>query len=948
MAYETESALSSGVSNGSTELANPLQNGVYLQANLGSSTDKDYFTFTAVAASLLTLNFDTSVLDVTKHWQVAIVNANGDLVQALSNQNLGAPLVNGANQSGTSLTVDGFTTLPLAGSRFTLVTADADTTVYTATAVTGNLTQTTLSLDVSLPASLADNTRLQFNPAQTLTGGSTSLTAAVNAGVYYVLVSADNAVWDGSDYQLTASWTSTTEIAASNDTKSDAALNGSRLLANVPMSGNLSESTDVDYWVFSTAVASDFSIQFASSAAGSTDEWKIDITDWLENPLANNAGALRAGALATVTIDDAVYATPKTWLVKVSAVSPSAYNTGSYTLMVSGAQLDLNDTPVLTMGAARSSINSNELIDSGVIKSIAVGESSTGVLLTDLFDASDADALQSISSYNFQLERADSNIGAYIQAGQRQIVFNTGAQDAAPDRMSGNLTASEMAIARLIPGTTTGSMTFSLQANDNSGASDGSGSSGWLTETIRLTSQSVGFVVGEPSATTLTENLNPASGVPHSTSFTLKLNSAPTGDVKVYLLDDNQQLDPINALTFTVDNYNQNQTVTVTATQDNLAESGNQTAGLSFLVISNDTDYDGFAIAKKTFTVQDNAAPVFSNPTGLTVNDTSAYDTATTVQSQTALEATDANGDSITFGVLSGTVNAGLSTKAGTYGALTVNTTTGAYSYTPTSNEILNGLSSTVTDVFTVTAFDGTVTSTKSLVVTLNGVDEAPVGTDVTVLAYDWKGHSILKSAQVTVGEATAQSVGTQTTGVEFAGVLGDSVSLTASLSPDGNTHSAVDILDAIAILKMIVGLDINPAGQALSPYQAYAADFDASGEVNINDAIGVLKHIVGLDAPSPAWIFFNEMDSSIPAKASQALTTDALTVPALSQVVTSDASVGLVGVLRGDVNGSWTPADSTPDLDLVANTYFSDLVSSYNLAHPNANVSVAQWGILA
>ena len=36
-------------------------------------------------------------------------------------------------------------------------------------------------------------------------------------------------------------------------------------------------------------------------------------------------------------------------------------------------------------------------------------------------------------------------------------------------------------------------------------------------------------------------------------------------------------------------------------------------------------------------------------------------------------------------------------------------------------------------------------------------------------------------------------------------------------------TDQAVNLQDAIAILKMIVGLEVNGAGKALSPYQALA-----------------------------------------------------------------------------------------------------------------------------
>ena len=46
------------------------------------------------------------------------------------------------------------------------------------------------------------------------------------------------------------------------------------------------------------------------------------------------------------------------------------------------------------------------------------------------------------------------------------------------------------------------------------------------------------------------------------------------------------------------------------------------------------------------------------------------------------------------------------------------------------------------------------------------------------------------------------------------------------------HTHldAAVGLIDAISILKMIVGLKINAGDSPLSPYQAIAADFNRSG----------------------------------------------------------------------------------------------------------------------
>jgi hypothetical protein len=54
---------------------------------------------------------------------------------------------------------------------------------------------------------------------------------------------------------------------------------------------------------------------------------------------------------------------------------------------------------------------------------------------------------------------------------------------------------------------------------------------------------------------------------------------------------------------------------------------------------------------------------------------------------------------------------------------------------------------------------------------------------------------------------------------------------------------------------------------------------------------------------------------------------------------VQGDTAVNLVGVLKGDVNGSWqAPAGST-DLDVLQPNYFDSL-------HNLMNAPLSQWGI--
>jgi len=188
------------------------------------------------------------------------------------------------------------------------------------------------------------------------------------------------------------------------------------------------------------------------------------------------------------------------------------------------------------------------------------------------------------------------------------------------------------------------------------------------------------------------------------------------------------------------------------------------------------------------------------------------------------------------------------------------------------------------------------------------------------VVAYAWKSHALLDAVSFPSSGDIPVLVPVRDVPVDEAVI----------------TNAAVNLQDAIAVLKMIVGLDVNGVGKPLSPYQALAADFDGSGGVNLTDAIGVLKHVVGLTAPAPAWLFVDEADTTMAARATLSPGPVTTTV---STDITTNTSVGLVGILRGDVDGSWTAPAGSTTLDT---SYFSTLVATLN----DGAINTAQWGI--
>jgi hypothetical protein len=214
------------------------------------------------------------------------------------------------------------------------------------------------------------------------------------------------------------------------------------------------------------------------------------------------------------------------------------------------------------------------------------------------------------------------------------------------------------------------------------------------------------------------------------------------------------------------------------------------------------------------------------------------------------------------------------------------------------------------------------------------------IGKTVDFQAYHWKSHALLGDVVISDG---SQTVTTENGLGQFTAVTESTLLVTAERSIPALeadiTSAAVNLQDAIAILKMVVGLDVNGSSKALSPYQALAADFNGDGVVSLTDAIGVLKHVVGLTQTSaPHWAFANEADLTVPAKAN----TTPGAAPAISSVLGDavDVHFGLVGYLVGDVDGSFAGLSTASNLLKSDSTYFTDLVTA------TSGLSLSQFGV--
>jgi hypothetical protein len=622
MAYESEHRLSTGVSNNLLTNANLLGDGAITYASLSDQSDVDYFKVTADGPGLITLTFATTIPSSTKYWNMSLLDSAGADYLISPTRTLSViPLINGANQSDNTLDVDGLTVLPAAGSRFTIATAGADTSIYTvisASALTNGIS--TLTLDKAV-ASPADNAQLIFDPVSTTTGSTTTLKALVDsAGTYYVKVAKGDAA-SAQEYSVTATVTPTEEHDdLGNDTKSEALLSGNRMLNGVAMTGNLDTATDNDVWLFTAVNATPVTLTFAApSGTTLSNDWTISITDWSGTQVRTSGGTPLAPFSAGTAASASFTTTANTTYLVTVIPAKSPPSESNYTLKISGASLDLNDSPFMTVGAVSSSAP-NEVVNTGVVKNIQASATSS-LLLSSLFTASDADTGQALS-YIVTLEKpTGSTSSGYFKVGSTSYGLVDGMT--APTNVV--LSAAQIASAQFFAGTTTGDIILTLQARDNSAANDGSDYGARMKQTLRTVDK--GVTATSSTATALQEGSSSSKD-----TITVKLDNAPASGetVTVYLghgseVSTEHELSyattggsAVSSLTFNSTNYNTAQSVVVTAREDGVLE-GSHSGVLSFNVVSSNptSSYNGLVISALTYTINDVANSPASGPVTL-------------------------------------------------------------------------------------------------------------------------------------------------------------------------------------------------------------------------------------------------------------------------------------------------------------------------------------------
>jgi hypothetical protein len=209
-----------------------------------------------------------------------------------------------------------------------------------------------------------------------------------------------------------------------------------------------------------------------------------------------------------------------------------------------------------------------------------------------------------------------------------------------------------------------------------------------------------------------------------------------------------------------------------------------------------------------------------------------------------------------------------------------------------------------------------------------------PLGVNLSGQIYHWKTHTLLKDVSVGIDSLSITSKSNAAGAYTLNSIEAQSIKVAASLPQTSlETGSRViNSLDALAALKISVGLNPNLDGSPVSPYQLIAADVNRDGRVNSLDALAILKMAVGRsDAPAREWLFVSESQDFWDETANNGQggytvsRTNVTWNKDLQTSVSQDTTVNLLAVLKGDVNGTWTGPNT--DVQILPNSYFVDLV---------------------
>lgn len=340
-----------------------------------------------------------------------------------------------------------------------------------------------------------------------------------------------------------------------------------------------------------------------------------------------------------------------------------------------------------------------------------------------------------------------------------------------------------------------------------------------------------------------------------TTSFTVALYSQPQADVQLDLSSSDLTEGTVSPIsfTFTSSNWASPQTVTITGQDDTLID-GHQTYTIVLVTTSTDSNYNDIEpVNVPVINIDNELTPILTiNKIGTGIGTVTSNPTG--INCGTTCSANFAAGTSVTLTAAAATGSAfggwgGACTGTATTCTLDVNADKGV-------NATFNSSVPTTPTCTTADATEITGNSAK-----LNG---SVVSSGATATAsFDFGSttaygtsvaatpSSVYSSTPVAVsanktGLTSCTTYHYRVTAVNSAGTCSGAAdktftTVTSGLCGDADSNKVVNIVDALAIARKVVGLPAPP------PVNACLADVNKNGNVDINDALFIAKYSIGL-----------------------------------------------------------------------------------------------------
>ena len=454
-----------------------------------------------------------------------------------------------------------------------------------------------------------------------------------------------------------------------------------------------------------------------------------------------------------------------------SMAASAASNAAPTDLLISSSSFDENSSASMTFTGVDDSTTAFTFALSGEDASSFTLDSATGVLTLNsnadyetkssysiIITIKDDGAVPLSYSESFTLTVNDVDEAPTLTATGGSVTEDSGSYEvkgtlAGADPEGGDLTYNADSLSGqygdLTLDTATGAYTYTLN-NDNA-AVQALGADETLTETFSVsvsdgtatTTESLSFTItgvadtslAAPTAGALTEDDS-------TTTVTGTLTGTdPEGDELTYAISGSIEVDGVYTATGTYGTLVVNKTSgEYTYTLDNTdADTNAIAAGTTVDETFTVRTTDGTSRASQVLTITitgTNDTPVLTVPTGGAVTEGASTTTVTDT-----LSATDAEAGSLAFSVVGETASEGVYSVTGTYGTISLNASTGAYTYTLNNSDadtVALTSADTGTETFTVAVEDAagaTATGSLSFTITGTGITITTIETDNKVNA---------------------------------------------------------------------------------------------------------------------------------------------------------------------------------------------------------------------